>query len=813
MALLFASLLGLANLLVLLPAPYPLRYLGVLLLIGALPGLTLLWGLFGREKGTLTGLEWAILGGGLSYALTVLLALLLHYLPGPVTLAALLAGYDLLTLAFLAWGQRLRGRPTLSLPRSFRLPRLSRSTALLLLLFILAAFLRLAWLDYAEFQGDESLAMISASQAIAGQEEALFMRSKGPGEVLLPLAVWRLSGTINEWAARLPFALAGCLALLTLYLVGQRWFGAGILVGAMWAVNGFYVGFARIVQYQTLVVWMSALAVWCVYRAWADGETRLAPFGGLFLGVGLLFHYDVLVVIPALLYVVWCAARSGAPRRLLLPALVGVGMLIVTVALFYLPYALSPQAGLTAEYVGGTRMGGRLLNNLADFFERSAVYNSSYYVVALAVVLFAWIAARLHGLSWGRFWLPGMAALALGAVLLRPDWWQVGKSSLAALPFALAFALVFFFGRLRAEERIALAWFAVPVMGYLFMSAYPLTHVHNVYPAGTLLVGAALTGLGERLRRPALALLAALLALNLCYVWLAFLQQSPEYIQTYPAHKSALFWTPYEKLPDAGYFGFPHRAGWKAIGGLYLRGALSGDYGSNEEPEVTSWYTRRATRGCDSDPEYYFLARDLVDETPVPEEAIASSYVQAGAVRVRGEERLRILQRTPAPGSPQVYDEEALAADFDGSAGPEVFALAPGPDRPVDALFGGRIRLLGYRLDARRAYPGGRVALSLYWQATEPPGESYHVFAHLEDGRVWAQSDGVPVCWGVPTSAWMPGQTVLDQRSLPLPTDLPPGEYPLVVGFYEPEGGQRLEVSVGGEAVGDHLYLTTVRVQ
>jgi 4-amino-4-deoxy-L-arabinose transferase-like glycosyltransferase len=811
--------LGLANLLILLPAPYPLRYLGVLLLVTVLPGLALLWSVFGGDRSALTGLEWVVLGSGLSYALTALAALLLHYLPGPVSFGAALAGYDLLILAFLASALLRRAKsgnlPQVLNPAPGSQP--GRHAVLLLLLLLLAAFLRLAWLDYSEFQGDESLAMLSAAQAIAGQEEALFLRSKGPGEVLLPLATWRLAGTINEWAARLPFALAGCLALLTLYLVGQRWFGAGLLVGALWAANGFYVGFGRIVQYQTFIVWMSALAVWCAYRAWADGESRLAPLGGLFLGVGLLFHYDVVAVIPTLLYIAWCAARSGASRRLIIPALAGAGVMAVTVALFYLPFALDPQARLTAGYVGGTRLGGRLLNNLGDFFSRSAVYNSSYYVVALLAVLFAWAMVQLHRLRWGRFWLPGAAAVALGTVLLRPDWWQVGEISLAVLPFAAIFALVFLLGGLRREEKMALAWFAVPALGYLFLAAYPLTHVHNVYPGGTLLAGAALAGLwkrpgfGRSLRYPALAAGAALLALNLYYVWVAFLQQSPEYIQTYPAHKSALFWTPYDELPAAGYFGFPHRAGWKGIGQLYRQGVLAGDYGSNEEPEVTSWYTRWATRGCDPDPEYYFLARDLVDRTPVPEDVIASSYTLVGAIKVGGEERLRILQRTAAPGSPVAYEEEALA--FDRSARPEAFAPAPGPDRPTDAIFGGQIRLLGYRLDARRAYPGGRIALSLYWQGAGPLEESYHVFAHLEDGRVWAQSDGVPACWGLPTNTWRPGQAILDQRSLPLPPDMPPGEYPLLVGLYEPEGGKRLAVAVGGETVGDHLYLTTVRVQ
>jgi hypothetical protein len=870
-SLVLLGLLGLANLVVLAPAPYLIRLLAALSLICALPGFALLEALV-PATALLAWPEWVALGSGASYAITSLLALLLHYLPGPITMGHTLAAYDLITLVPLALAALRRGKKTQGdqgmggahlAPTSQRSDRrwFTRPAFLLLTLLLLAAALRLTWLGYAEFQGDESLAMLSAAQVLEGHKDALLLRSKGPAEVLLPVALWQLLGTINEGSARAPFALAGCLAVLTMYLIGQRWFNAGLLVGALWAVSGFAVGFSRIVQYQTLVVWMSALALWCVYRAWADGEMRLAPLGGLFLGVGLLAHYDVLLAVPAILYLAWSALRSPTQvesSKAESPVhffIMGGGILVAVLALFYLPFAASPQARLTASYISGSRVGTNLLNNnLDDFFARSTLYNTSYYTIALWTVVLAWMAVQLNRAPRGRFWAPALMVAALATVLAWPAWWQAGQISLAVLPFAAAFVALLLVPSLRPEAKAAILWLGVPALGYLFVVAYPLTHIQTIYPGACLLAGGALVevwrrlggastlpcastlrcasgtgqvrvrygsgtgGTGREVRRwvrPFLLLAGvAFFALTLYYVWVAFLQHDPEYIQTYPAHRLALFWTPYEELPREGYFGFPHRAGWKAVGQLYRQGDLTGDYSSNEEPEVTAWYTRWATRGCAPDPEYYFLARDLVDRVEVPEEAIARSYAQIGVVKVMGEERLRLLQRTPVTGQAVMYQEEPLASAFDEDASTAVFAAPPAPQQRTEAIFGGQIMLRGYTLDTRRAKPGGRLALTLYWQAMQPITTSYHVFTHLETDRIWAQSDSVPACWVVPTTAWQPGQVILDPRSLPLPAKIPSGEYPLLVGFYQPEGGLRLDVTDGaGRPFGNSFFLTNVQVR
>ncbi|MBK9054412.1 MAG: hypothetical protein IPL78_26940 [Chloroflexi bacterium] len=84
--------------------------------------------------------------------------------------------------------------------------------------------------------------------------------------------------------------------------------------------------------------------------------------------------------------------------------------------------------------------------------------------------------------------------------------------------------------------------------------------------------------------------------------------------------------------------------------------------------------------------------------------------------------------------------------------------------------------------------PGETVTVELVWSAAAETPLSYHVFLQLlgPDGQVVAQSDGEPAAWTRPTTGWLPGEIILDPRSLTLPDPLPPGMYTLVTGLYLP---------------------------
>ncbi|MBC7251271.1 MAG: glycosyltransferase family 39 protein, partial [Anaerolineae bacterium] len=50
---------------------------------------------------------------------------------------------------------------------------------------------------------------------------------------------------------------------------------------------------------------------------------------------------------------------------------------------------------------------------------------------------------------------------------------------------------------------------------------------------------------------------------------------------------------------------------------------------------------------------------------------------------------------------------------------------------PLNLVLGGRLRLLGYDLEATTYHPGDTVHLTLYWLADEPVNQRYKVFTHL----------------------------------------------------------------------------------
>ena len=857
MSTLFLILLLLGDALLLAPDGSPLRVAGALILL-LLPGLA--W--TDRLLPTTDRFTRWIIGAGLSYTLAMVLGLILHYLPGPIPLWAELAVLNALILIPVL----VTGRWSLQTQHwSLGAGRWSLVAISLALVVILAALFRFINLGYSEFQGDEALALIAAAEALEGHQDALFLRGKGPGEVLLPMALWRLTGTINEAVARLPFAIAGLLMVLTIYFLGRNLFSsvgkeerlgqkAGLIAAGLLALNGFMVGFSRIVQYQVLVVWMSGLALLCawLWRNSKDPRTRhyWAGLTGAFLGAGLLAHYDAILVIPAIAFVFLSdlpqisrgtSRQTKNLRPLISGILFATGCLLLVAGLFYLPYALDPQATRTGDYLGDRIGDGLLKNNLEGFLHFNVFYNSSYYVILTGLLVLgylAWALSKAPGvrrIPGGHYWVPALTFFAALALVIRPSILQIAELDLAALLFALILLGAFLSPVLDTGQRAVVAWLAVPFLGYNFAVALPLTHIYTIVPAWTLLTGLSgakllnylghISNLKSRLSTVKSLLLAIclllLVALFSVYLYSAYLRQDLEFWQDWPESRSALYWSPYDELPPAGFFGGAHRTGWKTLGTLYSEGVLKGDYGSNEEPEVTTWYTRGAPRACDPQPEYFFIADDLVDAWPVDLASIEASYDTIGKIGLPNGKGLTVHQTSPSTIDLGHLETDHLRRAFDQTANPAAFARSARGSQPTDADFGGLVRLIGYNIDTRRAGPGGRLPITLYWQVQTSISDDYHAFVHLEGDEqagsasgIWGQADGRPVCWTYPTFDWRPGQIIADQHAVTIKPGIPSGDYRIRVGMYLPETGARLDVLDEMEQpVANFVELTSVPIK
>ena len=135
--------------------------------------------------------------------------------------------------------------------------------------------------------------------------------------------------------------------------------------------------------------------------------------------------------------------------------------------------------------------------------------------------------------------------------------------------------------------------------------------------------------------------------------------------------------------------------------------------------------------------------------------------------------------------------------------------------QPEEASFGGEALLAAAGWDQGPFRPGEFVRLGLQWQALTEMEQAYAVFVHLvgPDGEIGGQRDSQPANGFRPTSGWVVGEPVQDNHAVRLGSDLPPGEYRLVLGLYDTADGQRLSLfDEGVAAKRDALELGTVVV-
>lgn len=133
-------------------------------------------------------------------------------------------------------------------------------------------------------------------------------------------------------------------------------------------------------------------------------------------------------------------------------------------------------------------------------------------------------------------------------------------------------------------------------------------------------------------------------------------------------------------------------------------------------------------------------------------------------------------------------------------------------------LYGAEITLADGKTvkpDGLRLSPGQSLDLRLFWEANTFIRQDYTVFIHLlgPDGTPITQGDSQPMGGFIPTNYWPPHQRVADVHTLAIPDDAPPGEYRLVVGWYDLETMQRLPMTQGDESIGDAFPLATWTVQ
>lgn len=848
---------GLAHIALLAPLPILAQSIAALVLAGLVPGLLLVEAVIGRAGDAAPGpWERAVYSIAAGIGVMVLAMLLVSYLPGPVARWQTIAAFDVVLLALWGIAFARAAQPPAPVIPEWREQGVQTRWLLAgaLVLLVLGGVLRFANLGYPDYQGDEARAALRAAAVIQGYDDVLMLHKKGPTEILLPTVLYSMTGHLTEQTARLPFALAGFTALFAVWILGWRLWNplAGWLAALFVALDGYFIGFSRIVQYQSVVLLMSVLAVLVLVRLLR--QTRaIAPYlsvAALFLATGIHSHYEgVLAALPVAVLLVTLWWRERAQRRaIVVAALIAAGVGALLLALFYVPYILNPRFAATYTYLTDRRIGSAFpYNNLSDVFLRTTLYSTTYAVLLLiGLAVAGMIRVFAQGLRRPLAIFLSVAAVALVAVTFwNPQWALVGDATTGKdwiiVPVALLLAAVILTPGQRAEDRVIWLWFGAVLVLALFLTEKPRTHVYTFFIPWMLLAGsvaaAGWAGLRGRIGpRPAMlagaGAAAALILLFGAYAY-AFFASRGEVMFNYNTLRPSGYWTAYTEPDDKARFGFPLNNGWKVVGELYGDGTLQGPFETSEkEAWVPAWYGRGVER-CRREAEWFFEIRNLEpfshQDFLAMEHFLRQGFEKWARVQVAGTDKMIVYKRTgnqvefptqaPVDGLP-VYAFENFAAAFDAHALADLPLTYPSIDpaiaNPLDVNFGDTIRLEGYAIDYPKPLrPGDTIRLTLYWRGQKPIDKSYKVFNQVifGDGPMIAQRDGYPVCDGRETWRWDPGELITDVYNIPVNADAPDGLYPLNTGLYLEETGERLPVlDANGVEIASQAHITDIRV-
>lgn len=152
-----------------------------------------------------------------------------------------------------------------------------------------------------------------------------------------------------------------------------------------------------------------------------------------------------------------------------------------------------------------------------------------------------------------------------------------------------------------------------------------------------------------------------------------------------------------------------------------------------------------------------------------------------------------------------VWDELAVAWPPEAV----VSATSIATQLPID--FNHAVELIGYQIEPQQAKPGDSVRVMTTWRVTGDVPADLIAFTHLyrTPTEVMAQQDQLDV-YG--PSLQRDDVFIQLHEFVIVPPDTPGGDYPIGVGLYRKDTGERWPIYLGDRRVADRIFLSSVQV-
>ncbi len=109
-----------------------------------------------------------------------------------------------------------------------------------------------------------------------------------------------------------------------------------------------------------------------------------------------------------------------------------------------------------------------------------------------------------------------------------------------------------------------------------------------------------------------------------------------------------------------------------------------------------------------------------------------------------------------------------------------------------EATFGGSFKLLGFDVSSWTVERGGEFRMTRYWSGVEPQlkGTGWEIKTFIDfDNLGQTLHTGAGCYHTCPFDIWSPGEIYGETYQLTIPSDIPPGVYPIQLGLRHPEKG------------------------
>lgn len=622
---------------------------------------------------------------------------------------------------------------------------LGGSKVTLLLIVLLAFFLRLYRLDHQSLWYDEGFSVYLARMSL-GEITARTASDIHPPLYYYLLHLWLGPFGDSEFVLRFFSLVFGLLTVPLIYALGRRLLStaSGLLAALLLAISPLYLWYSQEARMYTLVTFLCLLSSYLLLRA-VEGKAGFLWGGYILVNILAVYShfYAFFVLIFHLLFLlVWWAVNRKGDR--LLAGLLAQG----GVVLAYLPWSGFVLRRYAADV---SYWRGELL--FAEVVRKTLILFSTGHTILES-------RAQPIAFVYGAFILLGLVIIALHRSRGPAEGW----SPLLRILFLTLYLFI-------------------PLL-LLFLVSYQRPKFHPRYlmlasPAFFLILAGGLAGLlekGKGWRRLLFSLgLAFLCFLVVTSAYADFnayfdikftkddFRSAARYIQTHIQDNEVVILTSGHLFPVFTYY--YDQDNWYPI------------------PDEPTLSTERVLN--------YSVAHDL-NRIVVGKEGAWLLLWQDEVVDPNGfltmmlGEEGRFLPFEGGFWGLKLY-HYALPADVRFSSQPRI-------EYPVSVNFGDEIRLLGYSLAREGAKR--EVEVTLYWQGLKKMTEDYKISLRLrdEEGHYWGRVDARPASYWYPTMRWPPGEVLFGKHTIEALPGTPPGEYLLEVGAYTEEDPRGLDV-------------------